>query len=358
MKVIVFFVALIFLSSSAVAISGVSPGSYSVDFSPGLSQEFVFSFVLDNDATDLFVEGILAKYVSLDKKKISDSESVVASLKLPSQADSPGVNNIKIVAGDVVGIIKVNVPYPKKWIALEMGVPNINIGEDASLNLKIFSLGEESVLIEPKIEIYKGDRVIKTIEIDSEEVASGEFKEFNFLLNSSNYSAGDYYAVAFVNYEDEVARANNIFRIGELLVEILNYTDEVKAGQIARFEVEVESLWNNDIDDLYVEVSIIGFNDSIFSTPSVDLESWQTKKVGGFLNTQGIDVEEVDAEITVYYKGEKISKIIKLKVEPGFDYVYWGVILAVFIILAFVIWRVSVFVKNTKKSKKGNRFLY
>ncbi len=353
-----FFLILIFLSSGAIAISGVSPGSYSVDFSPGLSREFVFSFVLDNDVADLFVEGILAEYVSLDKKKISGSESVVASLKLPSQVDSPGVNNIKIVAGDVVGIIKVNVPYPKKWVALEMGVPNVNIGEDVNLNLKAFSLGEESVVVEPKIEIYKDGKLIKTIEMGSEEVASGEFREFNFLLNSSNYLVGDYYAVAFVNYGDRVARVDNAFRIGELLVEILNYTDEVKAGQIARFEIEVESLWNNDIDDLYIEVSIIGFENSTFSTPNIGLESWQIKKIGGFLNTQGIGVEEVDAEITVYYMGEKISKIVKLKVELGFDYVYWGIVLVVFIVLVFAVWRVLVFVKRTKKSKKGNRFLY
>ncbi|MFH1521791.1 MAG: hypothetical protein ABIF18_02420 [archaeon] len=354
MKVIMFFWVLIFLSSGVVAVSGVSPGSYSVDFSPGLSQEFVFSFILDSGVmTNLFVEGDLAKYVSLDKKRIFGKEKVVASLNLPSEVDSPGVNNIRIVAGNVVGIIKVNVPYPEKWVALEMSVPNINIEEDANLNLKVFSLGEESVIIESKIEIYEDEKVIKTIEMDSEEVASGGLREFNFLLDSSNYSAGDYYIVASVDYNDEVVRVNKTFRVGELRVEILDYTSEIKAGKIVPFEVEVESLWNNNINDLYVEVSVLGFNDSTFSTLSIKLNSWQIKKVEGFLNTRGIDAEEVEAEVVVYYMGQKTSKIVKLKVELGFDYVYWGVVLAVFIILIFVAWRVLVFVKNAKKIKRG-----
>lgn len=344
---------LIFLSSGAVAVSGVSPGSYSVDFSPGLSKEFTFSFVLDNGImTDLFAEGELAEYVSLDKKRIFGKEKVVASLNLPSELDSPGVNNIKIVAGDVVGIIKVNVPYPKKWVALEMGLPNINVGENANLNLKIFSLGEEAVIVKQKIEVYENGEAIKTIEIDSNEIASGEQREFNFLLDSSNYSAGDYYVVASVTYENGVVSLDKMFRVGELKVKILNYTNEIRAGRVEKFEVEVESLWNRNINDLYVEVSILGFDGSAFSTPSIKLESWQIKKIEGFFNSRGIDVEEVDAEIVVHYMGQKTSEVVKLKVELGFDYVYWGVILVILVVLIFMAWRVSVFIKNIKDKEE------
>ena len=367
MKVIVFFAVLIFLCSGVFAFSGVNPRSYEIDFEPGYKGEFGFNFFIDgNVKADLSVQGDLAEYVSLDKEKISGSERVVALLRLPSDIDSPGVNQIKIVAGDVIGVIKVNVPYPEKYIELELSAPNINVGEIVDVDLSIFNRGIDFVVAGPRIEIYKkvtkgsiwkiGDEekkeIVETIEIESVEIAVGESKKFNISLETLNYSAGDYFAVALVNYGEKVARIENLFRVGEPSVRILNYTREFRENKVERFEIEIESLSNSDMDGLYAEVNIIGFENASFVSSDVKLGAWKSATLVGFLDTAEILGYKVEAEIILHCGGEAGSpRVVELKILKGFDYVFFGVVLGCLAVFGFLIWRGMVFVGKLRKHK-------
>ena len=358
MKVIL-FVILIFLSSGVFAISGVNPRSYEVDFIPNYEGEFNFNFVLDKASkVDLYVEGDLAKYVSLDKERISGRESVVALLRLPSEINSPGVNQIRIVAWNVVSVIKVNVPYPEKYVELRLSAPNVNVGETVDVNLEVSSKGYSSVEVEPRIEIYKvgdwesgslGRELVETIEIDSDEVAVNESKVFKQLLNCSNYFMGDYLAVAVVDYGERTARVENSFKVGALLVRVLNYTREFKENKILKFEIEVESLWNSNIDDLYAEVNIVGFEDAGFVSPIVGLQKWGKTTLVGFLDTGEISDFEIEAEIILRYKGEISSEVVDLKILKGLDYVFYAVLTGCLIVFGFLIWRGKNFIERYRK---------
>jgi len=350
MKGLTCFVVLIFLCGSVVAVSGVVPGSYEVDFKPGYSGEFVFDFVLDYGVdADLYVEGDLAEYVSLDKNEIFGREKVVVILDLPSVIESPGVNQIFVGARDegvdVRGVIKVVVPYPDMYVGLELRAPNVNVGEIVEISLGVFNLGRQVVDVEPRVEIYKGGEMVEVFSGEGRVLGASESLGFNVSFDSLNYSAGDYVAVGLVDYapldsfryQTGLARVENVFRLGEFAVGILNYSDEFVEGQIGRFEVEVESLWDDNMKEVYAEVRIVG-SDVGFDTSIVSLGRWEKRTLVGAFDSSDFDESVVDAKIILHYDGGVLSEDIKLNIIKGTSYVFYFGVLGFFVLFVGLVW--------------------
>ena len=367
MKRFVFLVMLVFLCSSAFAISGVSPGSYEVDFQPGLSREFSFSFVFDEGVrADIYLEGELAEYMSVDKSDIFGSESVTVSLDFPDAVDFPGVNKVRVgarqivddasgvgVAADVRGVIKINVPYPGRWIDLEVVAPNANAGDVSEMKLKIFNRGNESVVLSPMIQIFKDDEFLDNFDLELIRISPADFKEVGFSLDTSRYSAGDYMATALADYgEERLARDDDPFKLGELRVEILNYNRNFVEGGIRKFEIEVESFWNDNIDELYAEVIVDGDDDIGFVTPVTDLKAWETKTLEGFLDVSDIASSMIGANIVLYYNNRTSSEMVALSIELKYDYSNLVFVLGILVVVGLIVWRVVVFTKRVKKHRR------
>lgn len=344
-SVIVFFV-LVFLCSGVFAIYGVAPRSYEINFQPGLNKTFKFNFVLNDTATDLHVVGDLAKYVSLNKNKISGRETVLASLKLPPKATKAGVNQIYIIAGNVRAAIKVNVPYPQKFVELRLGTPDANVGDILRINLKMFNRGKDAVRVNSYLKIYKGTEEISTMKGYAGQIRASKSIDSNFHVNTSNYSIGNYEALAIANYGNDTASTKSSFMVGEPSIKILNYTKEIYKNKFNKFNINVISLSNNNIKKLYAEIRIIDAGNIVSDTPITKLNPWQTKTLTGFLNTDGLDAKSVSANITLHYDGKSSSKIVKLKVLKDFDYVLYAVILASVIIAGILTWIGFVFAKK------------
>ena len=267
------FLLLIFMCGGVIAVSGVSPASYEVDFEPGYKGSFEFNFVVDG-SEDLYAEGDLAEYVSFNKNSVSGREEVVVSLNLPSEIDIPGVNYIRIIAGNVVGVVKVDVPYPEKYVEVGLNAPNANAGEDVLFVLELFGKGNELVVVSPRIEIYRDGEEIDVIGIDDVEVFPGDEISVNVSINTSDYLAGDYMAVAVVDYDGVSVSMGNPFLLGEFSVELVDYTKSFRENKIDRFEILIESLWDDDIDGVYAEVNVLGFDSASFASSSEDLDAW------------------------------------------------------------------------------------
>jgi len=339
MKRFVFFVVLVFLCGGVLGVSGVVPRSYEVDFEAGYSGEFVFDFVLEGDA-ELYVDGDLADYVTLDKYEISGREKVVATLNLPSGLE-PGVNQAFIIVKesglDVRGAIKVVVPYPERYVGLELSASNVNVGGVVSISLDMFNLGSQVVDVVPRIEIYRDGEVVEVFYGESGTLGASESLGFNVSFDSSNYSAGDYLAVGVVDYGD-VSRVENVFRLGEFKARILSYSDEFVEGEVGRFEVEVESLWDSKMSEVYAEVFIVdsGVN---FDSSIVELEGWEKKTLVGAVDGSYFVEGEVGARIILHYDGGAVSEDVRLKIVRERSYVFYYYVgggLVVGLILFFV----------------------
>ena len=356
MKRIVIFALMIFLCGSVYAVSGVNPRSYEIDFVPNYKEDLILNFFIDgNSEVDLSVEGDLAKYVSLDKDKISGREKVIASMKLPSVIDSPGANQIKIVAGDIVSLVKINVPYPEEYVELELSAPNIDAGELNNIILKASSKGNGSVFVNSRIEVYSLGNLnesIDSFDIRKTEIVSGNTETFEWMLDSSNYSAGNYLAVASINYSGKIARAENLFRVGISSVRILNYTKEFKEGKVGKFEIEVESLSNKAMNKLFANVNVIGFEEANFATTNIRLGAWDSATLVGFLDTNKVSDYNIEAEIILHYDDKTESQIVELKILEKFDYVLLSVLVVFMSLVVFIGWKEKNFLKKYRKYKK------
>ncbi len=364
MKRFVYLLFFIFIATSVLAASvsgdnivsleGVNPGSYSIDFKGGLHKDFVFVFVV-NSEKELKVRGDLAKYVKLDKKRIFGKEKVNVSLDLPENAGYFGVSNIWVLAGSVAGIIKVNVPYPDRYADLMLSIPNVNMGDEIVANLKVSNFGKEVLNISPSVSVYSGKDLISVFKLDKKTLGVHEKDSYKFILNDFNYSAGDY-LVAIKSGEFET---RGIFRVGEFKIKILNYTREVNEG-IGKFNVEIESLWNNKMKGVYAEVRVVGKQGGDNATYSkiagdfdssiVSLGGWEKRNLTGYFDSSDFE-GDVKLNVDVYYfpfgddfiysDGAAESKIISVYVKKFPSWIPWAGVVFILIFLFWWFWRAS-----------------
>ena len=355
-----FILFLFFLMGNVLAVEGVSPGSYSVDFELGLEREFIFDFVLD-DKQDLVIEGDLRDYVQLSRDYVWGENRVVVRLKLPqnfselSEANLyPGVNNIWIVAGNARGVIKILVPYPDKYVDAKLAAPNVNVGKDVNINLKVSNFGRVDAVVDARVEVVFDGEVAQ--EFEGEEIFLGvsEIYDYDFVFNSFNYSAGDYSVRAFVDSGGEEKIVEDGFRLGKKAVLISNYTREIKSGGLGKFEIEVESLWDEDMKEVYAEVRVIGrqSDDGVslerdvgFDSSIVSLGAWEKKRLVGYFDSEEIE-GEIMLSIDVYFDGEVESEVVRVDVVKKIGWWIWGLSGLVLVFLGLGVWR------------KISRFLY
>ena len=370
-KIIFSFFLIIILCHSTSAIVGVSPASHTIDFEPNLEQDFSFGFIFDEGVkSELYVGGDLAEYVTLNKKSLTGGEGVIATLKLPSEIEVPGVHTIAIGArqippegqgiglvGDVRGLIRVKVPYPGKYAEIEFRTMDANAGEPVDFTVTVHNLGKENINAHTIINIAESEgEYVETLDLGSKFIETKTAVLFFRQLNTSNYKPGDYNATAIVSYDGQTAEAERVFRLGELYVEISNTTEEVERNKINRFDIQVESFWNDPIQNAFAEVRIVNHTIS-FSTPSVNINPWSRKILTGYFDTTPIGAEEFQAEITLHYEGETTKKIVDVKFKKEIDYMLYAIIagsavLVVIIIAALVI---IIILLKRGKNEKGKR---
>lgn len=352
-KAILIFI--LFSAKAVIAASGVSPGSYEINFEPFLEEEFVFNFIFEEGiVSKISVEGDLLDYVFLDKRTIIGSEVVSVGLKLPEKADSYGVNKIRVSAkqvpsdllgveliSDVGGIIRVLVPYPGKRPVVFLDVHEGNEGENLKMNLRISNEGNESFLAKPSIHLFDGETKVyekSFSEVTINSLGSYEIEEY---LDISHFPSGNYGAVALVDYGAEVlARNEDFFRIGKLFIDITDFTREVNKSPLERFNIELESFYNGEIREIYAEVLV---EEDSFYSPNFYMKPWEKKNVSVFLDSSRAKERNSSVRIKLYYENETTSKNVYVTILQSNAKLYLF-ILFIFVLLISVVlvfWKIN-----------------
>ncbi|MDP2946590.1 MAG: hypothetical protein Q8N88_00610, partial [Nanoarchaeota archaeon] len=292
---------IIFFCFGVTAISGVAPGSYEINFKPGLEETFVFNFVFDGGTVSkLSVEGDLSEFVTLDKYRIVDSEKVVAKVNFPEKIENYGVNKIRIsakqvsgdvggisITADVGGIIRVIVPYPGKYIETKLDIPDGSIEDLLNLSLTVKNMGSFAAVVKSQIQIFNGEKMIETLFFDENEIAPSDSLLLVRRINVSDFSVGEYGAVGLADYgAGFYSRSEDFFRLGKFLVKVGNYTKEIEKSSAAKFTVVVENMWNHEINNLYAEISVGGLE---YSSPLINLSAWKSEELVFYLDSLKMD---------------------------------------------------------------------
>ncbi|MEN9626061.1 MAG: hypothetical protein RL557_389 [archaeon] len=334
----------------ASASVGVSPGKYEIDFSPGYEGDFTFNFIFDTDVeSEVYIDGDFKEYATLSTSKLVGGGPVVVHVTLPEKATKAGINNLLIgarqvstsggfsIAGNVIARIEIKVPYPGKYAEVFFDATNANAGGEVNFTVRVENLGSDSIVAKPLIKISDfSNNSVEDVMLDAREIASNDYYIYHVSHTTSEYSAGDYRASLIVEYGGGVIQKEKIFRLGTLYVGIVNYTREFTRDKINRFDVEVESFWNDPVSNLYAEISIPQSNIT-FITPSVNLRPWERTSLNGFFDTSSIKEDMFRGNITLFYYDEKTNAIADLHFKPEINYTTLIILGVIFLVILLII---------------------
>ncbi len=368
------FVCVLIFAVQHVSSFGLSPAIKSYNFEPGMETSVTYYVRASSDEeVEIFANGDLAQYVSFDKKTAFGGESFTATIKLPKAIEKPGQHRIGIGIGQkidpelaagfigtrivVIGAVDIYVPFPGRYLEINLKGHDVNVNEPVNFNLDIASQGVEDVNVTPKIEIYSDQGLKDTLIFNTRTIKSQESLTLTKPLSTVGYNPGRYKAIAIVDY-GSLATSETDFRIGELVINMVSYTNKMPISKIQKFEIGVESGWNDKIDGAYADVSFLNGTQLLtnFKTTSTSLTPWENKTIIGYVDTENFTEGVYDANITLIYygkeQGKSNSQIVKVELYKTKSMLLWYIIAGVGLLIIVSIILVKILRKNHGKKKK------
>jgi len=311
-----------------------------IDFEPGLKTELVFGLqnIHADGKLNVSLEGKLAGYFRSDWFNEKD---LIVYIDLPKEIGSPGENVVYLTAKEVpvdgFGLVMaatavrvpiyIVVPYPGRYLDVDLRVSDVEMDSDTDFEFVLNNLGERPLHdVKGTMNIYDSNNETVSSTKLSDIFVDKASKEV-LSVKKNIKKSGVYRAVVELDYGgDEIVRREKEFRVGKMLVEILDCTSVFERGSIAPFNIEIENKWSTMIPGVYADVVISDADGEAvdsFRTPSIDLGSWGEVVLTGFFNA-GEAVDDVyTADVIVYYGGESVAESVGIRdSERGFVNVF------------------------------------
>ena len=378
MKRIIIFTILIITLVSLISAGGVgiTPVHYKEFFEPGLQKTFTFqSFNTDpTEGVQIYIKGDLSEYVTLSETYFVGSGKFTVSINLPQKIDKPGTHQIIVGAIEatkeggamiggiaaIQGTIDIIVPYPGKYAEATFEINDINEGEEASYELEIQNLGTKEISLKSTIEIYKETKTNNFLTRNLDRTALGSKKTLTTIetLRTQNLPPGEYQATATIDY-GSIIEINKTFRIGEFLVEVVDYDYLFEQGKINQFNVKIKNKWNTQINEVFARVAITDEGKLItdFKTVSTSSSPWETKNLTGYFDATNLEAKRYIANILLSYDNETTSKLVAIYVNKPtgkINYLLYSTIIGGIIATIILIYLLTKIKQLKKLAKKRN----
>lgn len=349
---------------------GIRPALVELNYNPG--DEATITYYVDTTPGTpirIYAFGDMNETVTFDNTEFLGSGGFNAKIKLPPTAQKPGPNHLFIRAEQVVSegsglgtsitvgaLIKIHVPYPGKYAEMDFEVSNANKGEPVEATIKATNKGKEPLEIKAELSIYnsEGTELLAEYDLGTQHLEPTQEYTYKKNIATNNYLAGIYKAVGRISYSGEERIIEKEFRIGQLNVEILNSTREVKEKTINPYTINIQSEWKNVIEGVYAEIGVINKTKEVmrFSTPPITLEGFQQYELKGFLDATELTRGEYESNITIHYSGKTTRTKIPLTIikKDGNKTTLIIIAIAIFTILLLI--TIIIRIIKRKKNKK------
>lgn len=300
---------------------GVSPGRITINFEPGAIGAASAVVHNTNDyAVDVSV-GVEGRYhESFEVEEFSlgprERKSIAIHYVLPDDI-TPGTNRQKIVFienffdpnagfGARTGVVlqfDLWKPYPGQYVDMVITPRHVAQGSDTDVLVKLYSRGEEAVSGDVEMRIYTPDDKLQDLVImDNVQIAGNTNFERYAIINSKNWDPGKYRIEAAYDFGSGVARQEGKLIIGTKSLDIIDVTRTYyKDAEINRFEIEVESLWNEPLEQVFASFEL---GASSGQTPSIIVAPFTRNKLFGYWVTDAnLAQGNHTAQITVDFEG-------------------------------------------------------
>jgi hypothetical protein len=365
-----FLFFILFKSTIAIRLSYI-PLQSPVLFKPNSEFDFIFWVSEYGNNAEISIGGDLAEYVTLSN--VSEKYGIrqySLHFKFPEYIGEPGIHTLVITAKDIpaekgmiggVAIvkktIKVKVLYSSKIVDISFDATDANVNEIVYFYVSIKSQTQNKIdKVSAIIDIFDiNNEKLDMVVTNQASLESAESVTLTAELNTTNYLPAEYKAVATVFYDDNKSIVEDSFKIGDLDIKIINYTRNFKKNSINKFDIEIESGWNNIIKNVYAEITI---DNTVIKTPFVDLEPWQRKILSTYWNTNNVSIGEHKARIVLFYHDkvtiektkvfveEKKDKLSKPKIRFNITYLIVGAVIVLVIFNIILLLKLKSFTKT------------
>ncbi len=378
-SIFVFFFVL-FISiiiPSFVCAIGISPADVYINFVP--NHEYVIDYsITGHRSFEFYTEGAFSEYTRIETLHHGETQgNFRVYLTLPEDYETPGKHRMYVAAKEkgtmgtvntiaaIRGFIEIDVPFPGYYAELDVNVDNVNNGEPVIININVFNKGKLNISdARLRLSIMNGKTHIKTIDSERFSINMTDGYTFRHIIPGDELKPGSYTLTAHLLYEGKPKEESKIFRVGTFDVKIVNYTRKMYNNTVNLFEIEIESLWNNRINTVWMDLSIKKNSKTISTvkTPPFDMIPWEKKKSSFYWNTDGIDVGEYNLEIILHYGKDTrtenrkiyiVDKPIKEETKP----IPIATILLVLIAILLIGFNIFFILKKRKEEeeKKNNK---
>ena len=337
-------ITMILFASNSAAI-GISPGKKVLDFEPKLRQEIKLTITNPdhrNFRAAILATGEIGKYIELAQNSIefasTEGEKAVSyEILLPEQFSEPGIHSgeviireiplstdqEEIVVGALVSVvhqIQVRVPYPGKYAESEFEIVSGNKDELVKFFLRVSNLGQEDIKsAKAFIYIYdSNNNLVNVIKTDEKDIKTTQHKELLGQWNA-NVSLGQYKATAILDYDGVIKTYESVFTIGDFFIRPIDISiGKYKLGDIAKFNILVENIANEDVNGLVARMVLEGDEEKVIadlkSAPETVLNH-SRKELNVFWYTEGINIGTYSGKLILDYGGKSLERKIKVIVN-------------------------------------------
>ncbi|MBW2972549.1 hypothetical protein KY359_05935, partial [Candidatus Woesearchaeota archaeon] len=269
---------------------------------------------------EFYTEGPFSEYTRVETLHHSDTQgNFRVYLTLPEDYDPPGKHRMYVTAKEkpvggtvnalagIRALVEVDVPFPGYYAEMNINVPDVNEGEPVPITITVRNRGNLNISdARINMDILSDGKSVKTMSSESVPIEKGGAYSFQKIIPGGELKPGTYSLEVSLFYESKTRVQSKGFRVGTFDVNIVNYTDTLYNNTVNLFEIEVESLWNNLIETVYMDISIMDGEKelSTVKTPPFDLSPWGRKKSSLYWNTAGIPVGEYGLKIVLHYGKE------------------------------------------------------
>ncbi|MEM4268386.1 MAG: hypothetical protein QXK37_06180 [Candidatus Woesearchaeota archaeon] len=327
---------------------GVGPAKSHITFSQGKTEEITLK-IINTEQEDLkvaiYAKGELEKYISIENpimhiKPDEQFTEFTYKINIPVELE-PGLHTGEIVVLDlqnnaeftqkdttviattaVTSKLELDVPYPGKYAEARMYITAGSVNEPVQFSLPIYNFGKETIQSAyAKIEIF-GATYEKIASLETNVISLEPQKEGKLLAAwlPDKMNAGSYLAIATINYDGREIRLEQAFSVSGAQLKINDISvREFRLGEIAVFNIEIESLWSEPINDVYGELVVRDKGRALakVKTASIDIEAFSKDKLYAYWDTKGVSEGSYDIRVTVYFGSSSVEKLSEIIVATN-----------------------------------------
>jgi len=327
-KLIIWSLLIIILLNTVLGF-GIAPAKTKVSYEPESVKEGKFRIIVDDIPTKvmLSVDGELSEYIELDKTvMVLDERETWVDFKVHiPDVLPPGERKGEIVVFEmpdttddsfvtaaiaVVHQVRIDVPYPGKYVQTKLFIDNTNVNEPILFTVALGNFGKEKIDSAKATIVIKGPTNEEIIALQTNEIELTPGSEGKLTAIFQTENSGVYIAEATIEYDGIISDIVQPFNVGSKEVEIEGIdVNNFKLGQIAKLDITLRNKWNNPV---YVSGNVEVYKGSKlvtkFNSIPVTIKEKSTAIMNSYWDTEGLTSGEYDLQVNIEYDGKKSEK--------------------------------------------------